>query len=180
MSSIFDVPTNDLIEGIAEELKKIPELKAPDWAIFVKTGVHKERPPLKRDWWYVRCAALLRKISLFGPIGTEKLRTQYGGKKNRGHKPEHFFKGSGSIIRKAMQGLEKAGLVKQSDKTGNKGRIITPKARSLMDKVASQIAQHPVVRKEKAVLRDVRESAKPAAQQRPAGPKPQQQGQKQG
>jgi small subunit ribosomal protein S19e len=167
MSSIFDVPTNDLIEAIAEELKTIPELKAPEWAIFVKTGVHKERPPIKKDWWYVRCAAILRKVSLKGPIGTEKLRTQYGGKKNMGHKPEHFFKGSGSIIRKALQSMEKAGLLKQVEKDGHKGRIATPKAHSIMDKAASKVAQNPVSRKPKNIIRDVKEHKEAPAQGKP-------------
>ena len=41
-----------------------------------------------------------------GPIGVSKLRTKYGGKKNRGHKPEHFYKGSGSVARKVLQQFE--------------------------------------------------------------------------
>ncbi|HII79102.1 MAG TPA: 40S ribosomal protein S19, partial [Methanosarcina sp.] len=50
----------------------------------VKTGVHKELPPINDDWWYIRCAAVLRKIYTDGPIGTERLRSVYGGKKDNG------------------------------------------------------------------------------------------------
>jgi small subunit ribosomal protein S19e len=57
-------------------------IKAPEWAIFVKTGVHKERPPIQEDWWQIRAADVLRTIERMGPIGTQKLRTKYGGKKN--------------------------------------------------------------------------------------------------
>jgi len=136
MVGVFDVYPNDLIEKAAEELKKIPEIKPPEWAKFVKTGVHKERPPTDPDWWYKRVAAILRTIYIRGPIGVSKLRTKYGGKRRRGHKMPHHRKGSGSVIRKALQQLEKAGLVEQSKDKLRKGRIITPKGRSFLDRIA--------------------------------------------
>ncbi len=139
MATIYDVPVNDLIEEVAKELKQVNEIKPPSWSIYVKTGTHKERPPKREDWWYVRCAAVLRKVRLLGPIGTSKLRTKFGGKKNRGHKPEEFRKASGNIIRKVLQQLEAAGLVKKTEKGVHKGRIITSKGMSLMDKAASQL-----------------------------------------
>ena len=139
MTTMYDVDSQELILKTAEELKKIPEIKAPAWTHFVKTGMHKERPPVNRDWWYVRAASVLRTIYRLGPVGVEKLRTKYGGKKNRGTKKEHFFKGSGNILRKSMQQLEKAGLIKFEDNGVHKGRIITPKGKSFLDKIATQI-----------------------------------------
>lgn len=139
MASIYDVPLNELIEKTAEELKKMSEFSPPEWARYVKTGAHKERVPANRDWWYMRAASILKTVYKLGPVGVSKLRTFYGGKKNRGMKPEKFYKGSGNIIRKAMQQLEKAEFVKQ-DKIGvHKGRIITPKGRSFLDKIATKI-----------------------------------------
>ncbi|MBI2541185.1 30S ribosomal protein S19e [Candidatus Woesearchaeota archaeon] len=139
MAIMYDADAQELILKTAEELKKIPEIKPPEWALFVKTGMHKERPPVKDDWWYTRAASVLRAVYRLGPIGTEKLRTKYGGKKNRGVKKEHFFKGSGNILRKSLQQLEKAGLVKFTENGVHKGRVITPKGRSLLDKIAVQI-----------------------------------------
>ncbi len=132
------VPQNDLIEEVALELQKM--IKAPEWAAFVKTGAHKERPPLRSDWWYVRAAAILRSVYLLGPIGVSKLRTKYGGKKNRGFKPERFVKGSGAVIRKILQQLEEQGLVKQGEKGVHKGRIITPKGVSLLSQAAKKVS----------------------------------------
>src|SRR4030043_331646 len=109
--SIYDVNPNELIEKAAEELKKIPEIKPPIWAAYAKTGVNKERPPLKNDWWYTRTAALLRKIYILGPVGVSKLRVKYGSKRNMGHTPDRVYKSSGNIIRKSLQQLEKAGFV---------------------------------------------------------------------
>lgn len=139
MASMYDVDSQELIVKAAEELKKIPEIKAPAWAAFVKTGMHKERPPVDSDWWYIRTASLLRAVYRLGPVGVSKLRTKYGGRKNRGVKKEHFYKGSGSILRKSLQQLEKAGFVKFAEKGVHKGRVITPKGRSFLDKIATQI-----------------------------------------
>ena len=139
MATIFDVPTNDLIEGLAMQLKTMSGIQPPVWAPIVKTGQHKERPPAREDWWYVRCAAVLRAVRIKGPIGVEKLRTKYGGRKNRGHKPDRFRKGSGNILRKVLQQLEKEGLVIKDVKGNHKGRILTPKGNSLLNKIAVQI-----------------------------------------
>ena len=135
---MYDIDAQELILKTAEELKKIPEIKPPAWAAFVKTGMHKERPPVNDDWWYMRAASVLRIVYRLGPIGVSKLRTKYGGKKNRGHKKEHFYKGSGSILRKSLQQLEKAGFIKFAEKGVHKGRIITPKGKSFLDKIATE------------------------------------------
>ncbi len=139
MKDIYNVPQNELIEKTALELKKVPSIKPPAWAEFVKTGAHKERPPSRNDWWHVRAAAILRTTSKLGPIGVSKLRSKYGGKKNRGVKPAKFYSGSGKIIRTILQQLEEAELVKKAEKGVHKGRIIAPKGISILDKVAAQI-----------------------------------------
>ena len=58
MPTMYDADAQELIEKAAEELKKIPEIKPPEWAAFAKTGMHKERPPAKNDWWYLRTASV--------------------------------------------------------------------------------------------------------------------------
>jgi len=137
--SVYDVNANELVEKAAEELKKVSEIKAPVWAAYAKTGVNKERPPLKNDWWYMRAAALLRSIYVLGPIGVNKLRVKYGSKKNMGHAPDRVYKSSGNIIRKCMQQLEKAGFISEIKVGIHKGRKITPKGKSFLDKIAKQL-----------------------------------------
>jgi len=138
MVSAVQVPADRLIAELARYLKeKVPQVKPPEWAFYAKTGAHKERVPSDPDWWYYRCASILRKLYVRGePVGIESLRVAYGGRKNYGVAPEHFVKGSGSIIRKALQQLEKAGLVV---KVPRKGRTLSPKGRSLLDKLANKI-----------------------------------------
>ena len=139
MVTIYDVPTNDLIDEVSRELENIQSVQPPSWAPFVKTGMHKERPPAQENWWHIRSAAILRQVARLGPIGVSKLRTKYGGKKDRGHKPEHTYKGSGNIIRTILQQLEDGGLVKQVERNGHKGRIVTPVGQKLLDGCALKL-----------------------------------------
>ena len=108
---------------VAAQLKG--KIHAPTWAEFVKTGNHKQRQPESKDWWYERAASILQKVKDKGPVGTNKLRTAYGGKKNRGVKPEKFKVAGGNHIRKILQQLESAGFLKQKEVDGHKGRVIT-------------------------------------------------------
>jgi small subunit ribosomal protein S19e len=135
----YDVPINDLILKTADELEKMSDMTPPIWAEFVKTGVHKERAPVQKNWWHIRAAAILQTVSRKGPIGVSKLRVKYGGKKNRGSRPEKFFRASGNILRKILQQLEKAGLATKAEKGVHKGRVITPAGAKLLGKVADEI-----------------------------------------
>ena len=121
-------------EALVSEIKKIKEIEAPSWAPFVKTGAHKERPPVNPNWWHVRAAAILLKVNKYGPIGVNALAKQYGGRKNRGHAPDKKVNGSRNIIRKCMQQLEKAKLIQQN-KEGKAGKVLTKQGRELVKKV---------------------------------------------
>ncbi len=133
MTTVYDVPPNLVIEHAAKDLAKLSEIQAPEWAPFVKTGIHREKPPVQDGWWETRVAAVLRKVYTDGPIGTERLRAHFGGFRDRGSKPNKAVRGSGSIARKALQQLEAAGLVQNVQ---SQGRIVTAKGRSLMDNAA--------------------------------------------
>lgn len=136
MTIVYDVDAGKLIEKTAEELKKLKELQMPEWAKFVKTGAAKERHPAREDWWYIRAAAILRKIYLKGPIGVNSLRREYSSKKNMGHKPERVYRAGGKIIRTIVKGLEKEGLIQMIGKGVHKGRIISAKGRKFLDNLS--------------------------------------------
>ena len=130
--SIYDTDARVVIDNLAKDLKEI--IKQPEWTPYVKTGNHKQRPPADKEWFFTRAAAILRTVALRGPIGVSKLRTKYGGRKNSGYRPEHFVKGSGSVVRRALQELDKAGLTVQAEKGIHKGRIATPKGMKMLAK----------------------------------------------
>lgn len=134
MANTYDIGATELINKASEKLKEM--IKPPVWANFVKTGPAKERLPSQRDWYYKRAASILRTVYTRGPIGVEKLKIKYGSKKNRGHRPEKFYPASGAIIRHALQQLEKAGLIIYKKDGIHKGRIVTPKGKSFLDKLA--------------------------------------------
>lgn len=138
MPTPYDVPASILIERLADHIKEtlVEEIVPPAWAFIVKTGSHTERPPQNPDWWFIRCASLLRKIYMKGPVGIERLRSKYGGRKDRGVEPEHMRKGGGSVIRIALQQLEAAGLV---ETLKGRGRVITSKGRRLLDALSTEI-----------------------------------------
>lgn len=166
MATIYDVDPSELIKKAASSLKSNDNIKEPSWAKFVKTGASKERPPVEIDWWYTRAASVLRKIYILGPIGVNKLRKKYGGKKNRGHKPERSYPGSGNIIRKILQQLEKAELIKYAEKGVHKGRIITPKGKKFLDKISTEMIgvkpKKEVKVKEKKIKKEEKKTEKAA------------------
>jgi small subunit ribosomal protein S19e len=131
-----DMPIQELNLKLSEELKKNENIKPPDWSKYVKTGVCQERPPTQPDWWFLRSAAVLRKIYINGPIGTQRLRVEFGGRKRRGHKPAHHRKAGGKVIRLMLQQLESAGLVKKVEKP-RRGRMVTSKGQKIISKISS-------------------------------------------
>ena len=137
MPTPYDIPASVLIEGLVKHLKdEVDEITPPEWALFAKTGVHAQRPPTNPDWWFVRCASILRKIYVKGPLGIEKLRQEYGGRLDRGAKPEHASKGGGAIVRNAIQQLQAAGLVRSQR---NEGRVVTSQGRQLLDRLSTNL-----------------------------------------
>jgi len=137
MTTVYDIPAEMLIPQVARELKELPAIRPPEWAAFAKTGIHKEMPPEDPDWWYVRAASILRRIYIDGPVGVERLRTAYGGNRDRGSNPNQFRKGSGSILRKALQQLEAEGFVEKV----KGGRQVSAKGRSFIDGVAHSLRE---------------------------------------
>jgi len=131
--TLYDAPAGPLIERLANHLKQDDKLAPPEWAPFARTGVHTEKAPDRPDWWYTRTAAILRKIYILGPIGTSRLAAEFGGRRDRGSAPYHARKASRNIVRTALQQLEEAGYVMIREK---RGRIITPKGQSLLDRFA--------------------------------------------
>jgi len=136
MTTVYDVPARLFLERLADHLKGEGKVPPPEWAPFVKTGVHTEKSPVDPDWWHVRVASVLRKVYLLGPIGTSRLAAEFGGARDGGSAPYHPRKGSGNIVRTALQQLEEAGYVSIREK---RGRMVTPSGRKLLDRIAYDV-----------------------------------------
>ena len=70
------------------------------------------------------------------PIGVNRLKKVYGGRSPGYVHLKHSSKGSGTIIRRVLQQLEKAGYVRTTEKNG---RELTNSGRSILDKTAAEI-----------------------------------------
>jgi len=142
LTTPHDVPASKFIDRLAKYLKEnVDEVQPPMWATFAKTGTHVQNQPQNPNWWYTRSASILRKVYIHGPIGLENLRSDYGGRKNRGSKPNRVVKAGGSGIRKALQQLEIAGFIQIARP---KGRVMSPKGRKLLQEVAGDLAKEIV------------------------------------
>ena len=135
MVNAHDVPSAKLISALAEQMKSVSAVQAPEWARYVKTGSHTERPPANSDWWFTRAASLLRKLYVHGPVGLTDLERAYGGTKALHYFPKHHRDAGGSNIRKILKQLEQAELVSKTPK----GRVLTPKGRAMLDKASKEI-----------------------------------------
>lgn len=139
MVTALEVPADKLIAKLAVYIKEnVPEVKPPVWAKFAKTGCFKESPPQNTDWWYYRVASILRKLYKAGkPVGLNELRREYGGRKRKGVAPERSYRAPGNAIRKMLQQLEQAQLVRKT----REGRLLTPQGRALLDRIALEVLE---------------------------------------
>lgn len=120
---------------LVSEFKKEKNLEVPEWASYLKAGVHKEKAWEDPDWFYNRLASTLRKVYVNGPIGISKLSEEYGGRIDRGSQRYHPGKGSRYVIRQMLQTLEKLGYVKKD----KKGRMVSPQGTSILDKASKEV-----------------------------------------
>ncbi|RDI72059.1 30S ribosomal protein S19e [Halopelagius longus] len=138
MVTIYDVPADALIEDVAERLEE--RIEEPEWMAFVKTGQTRELPPQQDDFWYVRAASLLRKVATDGPVGIDRLSTEYGGRKSGSTRyrvsGKHSDTGSKKVIRTILQQLEEEDLVNTAK---GRGRVITDEGRSFLDNAAADV-----------------------------------------
>lgn len=135
MTDIRTVNPEKYNQLLAKALKESGDFSKPDWIDLVKTSTNRQRPTTDEDFWYKRAASILRQLYINGVVGVERLRTRYGGRKNRGAQPSEFRKGGGKIIRVILQQAESAGLVEKSQ--GKKpGRKLTEKGKQFMEGLA--------------------------------------------
>lgn len=138
MADIRTIEPHKYNKSLAEALKKMPEFKKPEWVDFVKTSTHKMRPTADADFWHKRAASILRQIYSRNLVGVNRLRTRYGGRKNRGVKPAEFRKSSGKIIRVILQQAEKAGFIEKAKQGKKSGRRLTENGRKFLESLGEK------------------------------------------
>ena len=140
MTNILEQNAHEYNEKLAEALKQVPEIEAPEWVQYVKSGPSKERPIEDPNFWHKRTASILRQIYKKGILGVSRLKTKYGSKKNRGMQPELFKRASGKIIRNILQQLDKAELTEiakdiKGVRSKKPGRQLTAKGKEFLEAI---------------------------------------------
>mgnify|MGYP002063755008 CR=1 FL=1 len=135
---VYEMDAHEFNAKLAEALEHIPEIEVPEWALLVKSGPAKERPIDDDDFWFKRCASILKQIYKKKVLGTNRLRTKYGSKKDRGMRPDKFMRASGKIIRVILQQCDKAGLTEMAKdiknvRSARPGRKLTEKGKKLLE-----------------------------------------------
>lgn len=121
------------------------KLPVPEFVDLVKTGQFKELAPYDADWYYVRCASLVRHIYIRSPVGVRTVTKIFGGRKRNGVTPSHFCRSSAGVARKALQSLEGLKLI---EKSPDGGRILTRQGRRDLDRIAAQVKVKARARKD--------------------------------
>lgn len=135
-SAVYEIPADKYNIKLAEALKQVPEFKAPEWSLFVKSGVSKIKPPTEKDFWFKRAASILRQAYIRNVVGVNRLRTKYGSKQNRGMRPEMFRKASGKMIRTILQQAEAAGFMEKYNVSGKRaGRRLTATGKEFLEAI---------------------------------------------
>ncbi|OIO27528.1 30S ribosomal protein S19e [Candidatus Micrarchaeota archaeon CG_4_10_14_0_2_um_filter_60_11] len=128
---VMDIAPGKAVEKIAAKLEKDGLLKQPAWAVY-KTGPARERVATEPGFWFKRAAGILRNFAANEgkPIGVQRLRNKYGGRRRHVVHRSHHQKAGGGVIRRVVQQLEQSGLVARKSKTS--GRVITARGKKFV------------------------------------------------
>ncbi|KAI8122873.1 40S ribosomal protein S19a [Lucilia cuprina] len=111
--TVKDIDQHSCVKAVAVFLKKTGKLKVPDQMDIIKTAKYKELAPYDPDWFYIRCASILRHLYHRSPAGVGSITKIY-----------------------ALQALEHARLI---EKHPDGGRKLTPIGQRDLDRIANQI-----------------------------------------
>jgi len=138
-ATVRDVPAHKWVKAMAQQFKREGKILVPTCTDFIKTSHGRERAPQNPDWYYMRCASVLRRIYKRPGTGYGGLSKAYGNRKNRGSMPERTIRAATGPIHWACKSLEGLKLIAKGK---GKGRIVTPEGRKKADTVAFNVKIH--------------------------------------
>ena len=140
--TLKDVPADKFICAYAAHLKKTQKIQPIEGHEYLKTAFYKDMHPENPDWYYVRAAALARKLYLRPQIGVGRLRHLFGSVKRNGHRKNKHGKAAGKVIRHALIQLEKAGILSRyKDDQGEvyENRVVSREGQKELNEVAKNV-----------------------------------------
>ena len=97
-------------------------------------------PPEDPDWWFIRAAAVLRRVYVDGPLGVERMRSFYGGKQEPRLETECFPEGQRLGSQKGPPALSR---LPGSLRTTRPGAEFSPASMAFLDSIAQEVIAHP-------------------------------------
>jgi len=134
--TVKDVSAHDFVRAYAVHLKRTGKMELPSYVDLIKTGPHKEMPPLDPDWYYMRAAAVARHVYVRQGVGVGAFRRIFGAPKNRGSRRHHKTKAAGGHIRLILRQLEQMRIV---EKCAGGGRKVTSNGQRDLDRIAQTL-----------------------------------------
>ncbi|EDW38742.1 GL13146 [Drosophila persimilis] len=129
--TVKDIDQHAVTKAVAVFLKKTGKLKVPDQMDIIKTAKFKELAPYDPDWFYVRCASILRHLYHRSPAGVGSITKIYGGRKRNGVHPSHFCR--------AADGAAHPGARPPCREAPRGGRKLSSIGQRDLDRIANQI-----------------------------------------
>lgn len=136
MATVKDIPADKFIAALAAHLEASNKFPAPKNVDIIKLATINELAPQNEKWYYIRLAAVFRKIYIHNGIGAGALAIAFGGNGTTSiaHKKEHTYNGARGNIRYAMKQLDAAKFT--AKKNGKNGRFLTDAGRRELDTIA--------------------------------------------
>lgn len=100
--TVKDIDQHVVTKALASFLKKSGKIVVPEQADFIKTGKFKETAPTEADWFFTRCASIMRHLYMRSPSGVAAFTKIYGGRKRNGTHPARYCRSSDGCIRKVL------------------------------------------------------------------------------
>ncbi|KAH9599047.1 Ribosomal protein S19e [Trypanosoma melophagium] len=135
-ATLKDVRPWRWVKMCSRHFKREGRLFVPNCVEIVKTSHGRERAPQNPDWYYIRCAAVLRAVYMRPGVGYGGLSKRFGAKKNRGSRPEITTRASRGLLHWACKSLVKLGLIEKCEESGHR---ITKAGRKVVDSIAFQV-----------------------------------------
>lgn len=135
-ATMRDVSANKWVRAMAAHLKQSGKLFVPNCTELMKQSTGNQRAPENPDWYFYRCAAVLRRVYVRPGTGYGGLGKAFGMLKNNGSRPEKTVKAVRGLLHWACRSLEGLKLLAKGKV---KGRVLTREGKRACDTIAFNV-----------------------------------------
>ena len=135
-ATVRDVSANKWVRAMAGHLKQSGKLFVPNCTELMKQCNANQRAPQNPDWYFYRCAAVLRRVYCRPGTGYGGMGKAFGMLKNNGSRPEKTVKALRGLLHWACRSLEGLKLIQKGKE---QGRILTREGRRACDTIAFNV-----------------------------------------